>query len=59
MVTNMYRSVGCTPDGFGQKKAKQAMADALTAAEDWLEVESPKTDRCGMRRVRRLCESVC
>lgn len=58
-VLARYRDAGFTPDDFGHKRpAREAMADALTRAEDRLEDVSsaPSRERDGLRDVRRRLE---
>jgi hypothetical protein len=53
-----YRSDGHTPDDFARSRAaREAMADALTRTEDWLEDEHPRwPDRASIKAVRRRLE---
>lgn len=58
-VTERYRAAGFTPDDFARlASARAAMADALTRAEDWLELEHPRwlADRVALAGVRRPLE---
>ena len=54
-----YRAAGFTPDDFGRSRlARESMAQALTAVEDWLETAHPRrlAEREALRRVRRRVE---
>ncbi|MFZ5891280.1 MAG: hypothetical protein ACOY0T_09540 [Myxococcota bacterium] len=56
-VVARYRASGRTPDDFGKRAAREAMADALTRAEDQLELEHPRwPERDELREVRRRLE---
>ena len=50
---------GFDADSFGNKTIRaprEAMASALTATEDWLEVTYPRIDRSALRDLRRRLE---
>jgi hypothetical protein len=60
-----FRSGGFSADSFGAKTspssrpAREAMANALTATEDWLELEHPvrwRRERDAIRAIRRRLE---
>jgi hypothetical protein len=52
-----YRSAGWSPDDFGRRPgARQAMAVALSYAEDLLELRGARAERAAVRRVRRAIE---
>jgi len=52
-----YRASGFTPDDFAHSRAaRECMADALTRAEDWLEMHRPRFDRGVIQAVRRSLE---
>lgn len=58
-VLSKYKAAGFTADEFGRLvAAKTAMMDALTGAEDWLELDHPgrKRERDGIKQVRRGIE---
>ena len=58
-----FREAGFSADSFAHRpRARRAMVEALTSAEDWLEVEHPRRvrDRDAVRAVRRCLEQeVC
>jgi hypothetical protein len=52
-----YRAAGFKPDDFERKKrARAAMADGLTAAEDAMELRCAPKARAAIRQVRRRLE---
>ena len=57
-----FRGSGFDADSFGHKtKAREALADALTRAEDWLELTYPRSprrqaERTAIRELRRRLE---
>jgi hypothetical protein len=56
----VYKTAGFTPDCFGRiRAAREAMADALTRAEDQLELAPPRHrgEREAIRAVRRQLEA--
>lgn len=54
----LYRCAGYRPDDFAfRRPARLAMADALTATEDALELRGARRERAAVRVVRRLLES--
>jgi hypothetical protein len=56
-VMGRYRAAGFTPDDFGHKRpAREAMADALTRAEDRLGLAPSSPARDAIRDVRRRLE---
>jgi hypothetical protein len=58
-VLELYRTQGFTPDDFGRRAtARAAMADALTRAEDWLELDHPRltAERAALAAIRRPLE---
>lgn len=58
-VLESYRAQGFTPDDFARRTgARAAMADALTRAEDWLELDHPRlaAERAALAAVRRPLE---
>lgn len=58
-VLARFKSAGGNPDTFLTSRACQlAMAEALTAAEDWMEIGHPKweAERAAVRDVRRKLE---
>jgi len=60
-VFDAYRARGFTPDDFATlKAARESMADALTRAEDWLELlpgkHAVKAARSAIAGVRRQLE---
>lgn len=61
LAISHFRKAGFSADSFAHKtKARQAAAAALTAAEDWLEVEHPRAgERAAVRLVRRRLETEC
>jgi len=59
LVLERFRSSGFSADSFGRSaKSRVAAADALTAAEDWLEMNRPgaQDERSAIRDVRRRLE---
>ncbi len=55
----LYRARGFRPDDFGRiRRAREAMADALTRTEDMLEMRGRRSDdeRARVRAVRRQLE---
>ena len=54
----LYREAGFTPDQFGHvRSAREALSDALTRTEDWLELEGGHVRvRAAIRDVRRRLE---
>ncbi len=60
MVVGSFRAAGFTPDRFERSRAAHiAMADALTRAEDCLELRRRDRERAAIRKVRRRIESEC
>jgi len=57
-IVERYRSAGFTLDQFATvRRAREAMSDAITRAEDWLELEKPTAgDRTRLKAVRRRLE---
>jgi hypothetical protein len=57
-VLSRYRTAEYTPDDFGRLRgAREALADALTRCEDWLELARPKNpERTTIRETRRRLE---
>jgi hypothetical protein len=54
---NLFRSSGFYAESFGHlQQARQAVAAALTATEDWAEMAHPRWDRTAIRDVRRRLE---
>jgi hypothetical protein len=53
-----YKSMGFDAESFGRKSGRVAMAGALTATEDWLELEQPRNvlARARIRDLRRRLE---
>lgn len=53
-----FRDRGFDADSFAFKMGRVAMAEALTATEDWLELEHPrwKEDRALLKLLRRVLE---
>ena len=58
LAIGRYRVAGFTGDDFARSRlAREAMTDALTRAEDWLEYEGPRSpDRSAIQAVRRRLE---
>jgi|GEM_PF-4462817 len=58
LALTLYRAAGHTPDDFAHSRAaRECMADALTRAEDWLEMHRPRFERAGIQAVRRSLET--
>jgi hypothetical protein len=58
-VLERYRAAGFAPDDFAHRSAARAcMADCLTRAEDWIELEHPLwvAERAAIAAVRRPLE---
>ena len=62
-VLGRYRGAGFSPDNFGHSRAaREAMADALSRTEDWLELQRGslrQQARASIREVRRQLEREC
>jgi hypothetical protein len=57
MALNQFRTSGFNADSFRRLiDARRCLARALTAAEDWVELEHPRWGRTGIRAVRRRLE---
>lgn len=58
IVFERYGSAGFRPDDFGgSRKARETLGDALSAAEDWLELERPfSSERASIRALRSPLE---
>jgi hypothetical protein len=59
LTLSQYRAAGFTPDHFTQTAARKKMADSLTRAEDWLELEHIvrwRRERPAIQAVRRELE---
>mgnify|MGYP001274506666 CR=1 FL=1 len=60
LVLERIREKGQSWSDFATSRpTKEVVADALTIAEDWLEMEHPtrRFERAAIRRVRRILES--
>jgi len=58
LALTLYRAAGHMPDDFAHSRAaRECMADALTRAEDWLEMHHPRFERAGIQAVRRSLET--
>lgn len=59
LALSRFRDRGFSLDSFSRPAARAAMAEALTRAEDWLELDHPRRtgERAAIRRVRRALES--
>ena len=59
-VLSRYRELGAQPADWPSRRSLEAMADALTAAEDWLELRraTPRllATRSRLRTIRRRLE---
>lgn len=58
LALNRFRDRGFDAETFGRfSRARLAMAEALTATEDWAELAHPRWDLGAVREVRRRLEA--